>query len=100
MSKHDQVFKYQPSDDAESFVWVVVWIMTMVSPDSPGGYPSTNSLAKLVYYKTQVLELSQPMGSFGPIIKKMIQTLQKQVGDKLERLTMEQVCRSYQWSKD
>jgi hypothetical protein len=94
MSCSEEVFRYLPSDDTESFVWIIIWITSMISPEASASYPSANKLNDLVCYKMDVLRQAKPLGSFHPIINEMIGTLQSKAGEDLRMLTMEQVRQS------
>jgi hypothetical protein len=85
-----RVTRYQQSDDAESFLWVIVWIITKTSAISGSGsaYPSVNTLDSLAIYKDNVISLLEPKGSLSGPMREMVASLKINGGKDLEELCL------------
>jgi hypothetical protein len=81
---------YQQSDDAESFLWIILWIALKISPiPSSKPYPSVNNPDTLRVFKQEAVVGHQPEGgSFQAPIKQMFKGLVSDVGNDLNLLCL------------
>jgi len=91
-------FKFSPADDAESFIWVVVWIAETIASimmRSTSEYPAANDLDGLYGYKSKIYRSEKSVA--GPlvwVVKTMIDGVRGDAGRIPElALTLSMVCK-------
>jgi hypothetical protein len=89
------VLEYQQSDDAESFVWLILWMTMKISPIPSGDpYPNVNQPAELMLFKSNaVSDKFRPTGSFRYSLKTMFEGLVEDAGAGLKGLLLVHVSK-------
>jgi len=85
------VFAFSPADDAESFIWLIVWIAELIASARGGGSSQFPSVPEeILAYKTKILAGNQnPRGPSARYVAQMLENLKGLVNKPRTKLTLD-----------